>query len=746
MHKFVSTVDIVPSRRTEIQVSSIYKWIHKRERKKVRRLILCLATLLLILFIISVSTMFPLAIARKPPKIVSITKSPETPNYDQSVTVTAQVIRKGHPIESVILRYSLNFGSWNEVVMSLEYGVYVAEIPAQPYDTQVIYNVYAYNTHGQYSRSDYYSYVVDDFVPPVISNILYAHASPMPFEKVTVSASVTEPPEASGVKSVILRYKIDDDEWSGIEMTMHEGLWNTIIPGQSGGVTVKFFIKSYDNARNCVTTPIFDYCVLVPNELPVAFFTESAETVYTDEVIYFDASESYDKDGKIVSYHWEFGDGGTETCVTTEHAYSEDGEYPVTLTVTDDNGATDIASANKTVLNQEPVASFTESAETVFIDEVISFNASGSYDPDGSIKSYYWDFGDGNTGTGVMIEHSYSQEGTNTVTLTVTDDDGAKDTADATKTVLTQPPINQEPVASFTESAETVFTGEAIQFNASDSYDPDATIASYSWNFGDGSTESGVTVSHSYLDDGTYTVTLTVTDNEEATDTAQATKTVLNRQPVAFFTEPEEKVYTCVAIDFDASGSHDPDGTIIGYLWDFGDDNTAVGIEVDHAYQDDGAYIVTLTVIDDDGAAGTSTSTKHIFNIPPIAAFTDNATTVNTGEVIRFDASDSYDPDGTIVSYEWGFGDGSTATGMTTDHVYSEVGDYAVNLVVTDDDGDSSTETAEKIVEGEETSNDVLSLSFIAAVGLGIAALTWTLLYGLLRRRKKKKRTEGQSA
>jgi PKD repeat protein len=734
----------VPIRRTEIPVSSFTNGQHKREQKKVRRLILCLATFLLIPFIISASTMFPSAIAHKPPKIVSITKSPETPNYDQSVTVTAQVIRKGHSIESVILRYSLNFGSWNKVAMSLEDGVYMAEIPAQPYDTQVIYNVYAYNTHGHYSRSDYYSYVVDDFVPPVIFDIFQV-PSPMPFEEVTVTAYVTEPPEASGVKNVILWYKIDD-EWPYIEMTMHDGLWNAIIPGQSGGVTVKLFIKAYDNAGNYAATPIFDYTVLVPNEPPVAFFTESAEIVYTNEVIYFDASESYDSDGTIVSYHWDFGDGNTETGVTTEHAYNEDGEYTANLTVTNDNGATDTASANKTVLNQEPVASFTETSETVYIYEVISFNASESYDPDGSITSYNWDFGDGNTGTGVMIEHSYSEEGTNTVTMTVTDDDGATDTADATKTVLTQPPINQDPVASFTESAEIVFTGEVIQFNASDSYDPDATIASYSWNFGDSTTESGVTVFHSYSDDGTYIVTLTVTDNEGATDTTQATKTVLNRQPVAFFTESAEMVNTCVVIDFDASGSHDPDGAIMGYLWDFGDENTAVGIEVDHIYQDDGVYTVTLTVIDDDGTSGTSASTKHILNRPPIAAFAENATTVNTGEVIHFDASDSYDPDGTIVSYHWDFGDGNTATGMTTDYVYSEVGEYTVNLVVTDDDGGSSTETTEKIVEGEETSNGFLFLSFIAPVGLGIAALTWTLLYGLLRRRKKKKRTEGQAA
>ncbi|NIN33949.1 MAG: PKD domain-containing protein, partial [Gammaproteobacteria bacterium] len=187
------------------------------------------------------------------------------------------------------------------------------------------------------------------------------------------------------------------------------------------------------------------------------------------------------------------------------------------------------------MLNRPPVASFTESAESIAVGETIYFNASNSYDPDGSIISYFWDFGDGSNTTGVTTEHAYSSSGSYTVILTVTDDDYGTDTASAQKTVEVT-----SPIASFIESAETVLTNEVIQFNASASYDPDGVIVGYSWDFGDGTNATGVTVGHAYVDDGNYVVTLTVTDNDGASDTASSSKTVLNRSPVASFTESAE--------------------------------------------------------------------------------------------------------------------------------------------------------------------------------------------------------------
>jgi len=258
--------------------------------------------------------------------------------------------------------------------------------------------------------------------------------------------------------------------------------------------------------------------------------------------------------------------------------------------------------------------------------------------------------------------------------------------------------INGLPVALFTESAETVYTGDVINFNASDSYDPDGSIISYFWDFGDGTNATGVTANHTYIDDGVYTVTLTVTDNRGASASAKATKMVLNRPLIASFTESAEAVYTGEFITFNASDSYDPDGSIVSYFWDFGDGTNATGVTTSHAYANDGTYTVTLTVTDNDGATNSANAVKTVLNRPPVASFTENATTVLTGEFIHFDASASYDLDGSIVSYFWDFGDGTNATGVIVDHSYANNGTYTVTLIVTDDHGATNLTTAMKTV------------------------------------------------
>jgi PKD repeat protein len=663
--------------------------------------------------------------------------------------------------------------------------------------------------------------VVGDFVPPVISNILQVPNSPYPSETVKVSAEVTEPADASGVKNVTLWYTTTG-RWYSTGMTMQGGLWTADIPRQGGGVYVKFFVAAFDNAGNNAKTAHFGYRVIIPNRPPVAEFSESASIVYTGVAIDFNASDSYDIDGYITLYLWDFGDGTTDSGVTVSHAYVDDGEYnvtltvtdkrgaidrkkavklvknrpplafirghvvacdkeeivsfdgslsydpdgtivnyfwdfgdgttatgakvstsytekglyTVTLTVTDDDGATGTTATSKTVMNKSPIAIFTESAENVDVDEAISFDAAESYDPDGTIVDYSWDFGDGTTGNGITVSHAYSDDGLYLVTLTVTDNDGAAASAQATKTVL-----NRQPVASFTETAETVDTDEAIFFDASKSSDPDGTIVDYSWDFGDGTTGTGVSAQHDYSEDGIYTVILTVTDDDGATGTTKAKKNVMNRVPVASFTESAETVSSGERIHFDASESHDPDGVIVTYSWDFGDGNTAVDVEVDHAYEDDSVYTVTLTIIDDDDATASAIATKKVLNRSPVASFTENATIVSPDEVIHFDASESCDPDGTIVNYLWEFGDGNTSTGVTSDHAYSEDGNYIVTLTVTDDDEASVSSVAEKIVETEPEIETALPLAILSVIGLGVTSLTATLIYGLYIRRRKKGKT-----
>ncbi|MDH5691387.1 MAG: hypothetical protein OEY81_08175, partial [Candidatus Bathyarchaeota archaeon] len=93
---------------------------------------------------------------RKPPTIVSVLRVPETPNYDENVTIIAQVIDKESGVESVILSYQVNSASWINITMNLDDGLYVAEIPPQPYNTTVSYRVYAYDEADNLAISETY--------------------------------------------------------------------------------------------------------------------------------------------------------------------------------------------------------------------------------------------------------------------------------------------------------------------------------------------------------------------------------------------------------------------------------------------------------------------------------------------------------------------------------------------------------------------------------------------------------------
>ncbi|WP_157631266.1 S8 family serine peptidase [Catelliglobosispora koreensis] len=166
--------------------------------------------------------------------------------------------------------------------------------------------------------------------------------------------------------------------------------------------------------------------------------------------------------------------------------------------------------------NQPPVASFTHNCGTGSLS--CTFNGSGSSDPDGTIASYAWNFGDGTTGTGATVSHTFAAAGSYTVTLTVTDNGGATGSTSQNVSVG-QPPSNLPPVAAFTASCQNLFIWRFCTFDGTGSSDPDGTIASYAWNFGDGSSGTGATTTKIYTGTGTRTVTLTVTDNGGATDT-----------------------------------------------------------------------------------------------------------------------------------------------------------------------------------------------------------------------------------
>jgi PKD repeat protein len=176
------------------------------------------------------------------------------------------------------------------------------------------------------------------------------------------------------------------------------------------------------------------------NRVPVASFTATPTSGEAPLTVSVNASGSTDSDGSIVSYSWNFGDGGTATGVTAQHVYNQAGTFTVTLTVSDNRGAQDQATRTVTVTgNEGPVAELQYTAGCSVAPLQASFDASRSYDPDGNIVSYSWNFGDGQTGSGATVAHTYDTAGTFPVTLTLLDDEGATSQARGTVTVLSGP-------------------------------------------------------------------------------------------------------------------------------------------------------------------------------------------------------------------------------------------------------------------------------------------------------------------
>ncbi len=211
--------------------------------------------------------------------------------------------------------------------------------------------------------------------------------------------------------------------------------------------------------------------------------------------------------GSLVDFSWDFGDGSevvSGPSATTAHTYEQTGTYDLTLTVRDNRGFTSTITQPVSVLgpNALPSASFTTQSQGL----TLTVDGTDSTDPDGTIETFEWDWGDDSEpGTGAVASHSYAAAGTYSVTLTIIDDRGGS--ASTTHEVeVTHAP----PTATF----EAATSGLTVETDASGSASSDGATLSYSWQWGDDSGEStGEQASHSYAADGSYEITLTVTDS-----------------------------------------------------------------------------------------------------------------------------------------------------------------------------------------------------------------------------------------
>jgi PKD repeat protein len=283
-----------------------------------------------------------------------------------------------------------------------------------------------------------------------------------------------------------------------------------------------------------------------------------------------------------------------------------------------------------------PTASFVVTPTPVTLNVAASFDASASCPgaknavgclPSSSavITNYSWSFGDGATASAKTVSHTFSAIGTFNVTLTITNDRGV--TASTTQAIVVG--STSPPTAAVKPTTQSPAINQAVNFNAGASAAaPGRTIASYSWNFGDGATGSGINVTHAFVAAGAFTVTLTVTDDVGQKSTASQTESVAAAgPPTAFasftFSPAVGVVNQPMSFDGSASTPSIGGGVIVSWVWNFGDTSKLFsgGPTIQHTYLTPplppppppmSPYTVTLTVTDTLGRTGTTTKTVAV--------------------------------------------------------------------------------------------------------------------------------------
>jgi PKD repeat protein len=307
-------------------------------------------------------------------------------------------------------------------------------------------------------------------------------------------------------------------------------------PNISGGEDLGLFVDIVatpvgNNAANLVPRSASIRLVPVGVVVPAAglspAFTFTPDSAADHENVVFDATTSRSTGlAPIAEYRWDFGDGTSGRGSVVNHSFARAATYSVTLTLVDTLGRTASLTKPYTVLGgNAPLANATFSPRDPSPGQQVNFNASASSAAVGrKIVRWDWTFGDGETGTGQLVSHVYRQAGAYTVVLTVTDDAGRTATDDIDIDVG-----SSNPTADFVTSPTSPAVGQTLTVNAAASRAASGrTIVSYIWDFGDGTTGTGQTVTKAggYAARATYTITLTVIDDQGNRGVKSATVSV----------------------------------------------------------------------------------------------------------------------------------------------------------------------------------------------------------------------------
>ena len=600
------------------------------------------------------------------PTIVNIVK-PTTIKEGEAVSFKATATDPG--IKDT-LTYSWNFGDNTALVNGQNVNHTFAD--------NGTYNVVLTVTDKDGSTTNQTVVVKVDNVAPSIASI----AKPTTIkegESVAFAATVTDP---GILDTLTYSWNFGDSTQPAIGQNVNHtfadnGNYNVVltVTDKDGGIATQTVVAKVDNVAPTIVSIIQPTAI---KEGESAAFSATA----TDPGIL-----------DTLTYSWNFGDNTQSTNgQNATHVFADNGTYNVVLTVTDKDGGTSTQTVLAKVDNVAPTIVSITKPNQINEGQSVAFSATAT---DPGIKdtlTYSWSFGDNTTPVvGQNVNHTFADNGNYNVVLTVTDKDGG--TTSQTVAVKVD---NVAPTIVSIAKPTTINEGQSVVFSATATDPGILDTLTYSWNFGDNTTPTnGRDINHTFVDNGTYNVVLTVTDKDGGTTSQTAVAKVDNVAPTIVSIVKPTTISEGQSVTFTATATDPGILDTLTYSWNFGDTTTAVvGQTANHTFADNGNYNVVLTVTDKDGAVTTQTVVAKVDNVAPTIVSIVKPTTINEGQAVQFTATATEPGILDTLTYSWNFGDSTVlVSGQNATHTFADNGNYNVTLTVTDKDGAATTQT-----------------------------------------------------
>ena len=646
------------------------------------------------------------------PTVTVNSPTPNPANTGQLVTVTFTVSSTA-PVTGITVNWG--DGTTNTLVGSAAFDTHTYSSTGNLKSQTFTITVTAINSAGPGSGTT--TEVVND-LPPVVTISSVAPTSPCVGQSVTVSFVSTDP-DGTVASNVV--------SWGdGTAIDNLPGTATSDTHTYTVGGTFAFSVTATDNSGSTgqgtgsITTVLAGCVPTVTVDAPTPNPANTGQLV----TVTFTVTSSSTVDG--ITVNW--GDGTTNTLLGTvtmdSHAYASTGSVKsstFTITVTATNSAGPGSGTTTEVVNDLPPAVIISnvSPNPANTGQLVTVTFSAT-DPDGTVSSITVSWGDGSAvdtigGGATSDTHTYSTASTFTITVTATDNSGS--TGQATGSVTTVVPVGAPTVTVNNPTPNPADTGTTVTVAFTVSTTAPVTGVSVDW--GDGTTNSlsgsATSDTHSYSSTGsaksqTFTITVTAT-NSAGPGSGSTTETVNDRPPVASFTFTPLNPFGGQAVNFDATPSTDPDGTITGYAWDFGDGTSGTGATPTHVYNPAStmSFAVMLTVTDNSGNTG-STSQSVTVTVTAVSPPTISITNVSpnpasTGQMVTLTFTVSSTATVTGITVNWGDGttlDSLPGTATSDSHSYANTGNamsqtFTITVTATNSGGPGTATTTETV-------------------------------------------------